>query len=130
MPTIKQGRLRGDKNQYQDGVGCSVWYPFPNDDSEDAGVCFDFSADDIDDFILLLQALKESEPEEENYICNVCGSTIGHRVNCPNGIAFTKQRVGFYGNDGRCLNCNQPLEGASCPYCGWDDIRPMQYKYI
>jgi len=40
-----------------------------------------------------------------------------------------KQRVEFYGNDGHCLNCKQPMEGQSCPYCGWEDDRPAQYEY-
>jgi hypothetical protein len=36
----------------------------------------------------------------------------------------------FYGNDGYCINCEQPLEGRSCPYCGWDDKRPPQYRIV
>lgn len=61
MTTIhRQGKLRADKVLYKDGIGCTVWYPFDNDDgSEDTGICFDFGFEDIDDFILLLQRLKE-----------------------------------------------------------------------
>ena len=25
-----------------------------------------------------------------------------------------------YGDNGHCRECKQPLEGQSCPYCGWD----------
>jgi hypothetical protein len=58
---LKRGKLRADKVQYRDGVGCCVWYPFPGDDEE--GTCFDFSASDIDDFIALLQDLNAAEPD-------------------------------------------------------------------
>ncbi len=70
--------------------------------------------------------------DEIDDVCEICGSDIGHRVNCPNGIAFTEpmQKIEFYGNDGHCLNCKQPLEGRSCPYCGWDDDRPAQHEYV
>jgi len=74
---IKKGRLRADKIEYPDGVGCTVWYPFDDEygaeleqiiDSdlfvaEESGICFNFSYDDIDDFIELLQALKKAEAE-------------------------------------------------------------------
>jgi hypothetical protein len=58
---INSGALRGDKVTYPDGVGCSIWYPFP--DMDDTGICFDFPESDIDDIIKLLQALKNSDPE-------------------------------------------------------------------
>ena len=32
----------------------------------------------------------EEEEEDEEEKCPKCGSIIGHRINCPNGIAFTK----------------------------------------
>jgi hypothetical protein len=63
---FKNGRLRGEKVKYPDGIGCCVWYPFPNEDGEDdedAGLCFDFGYDDIDDLIALLQEMKVTEPE-------------------------------------------------------------------
>lgn len=64
MNTIyKQGNLRGEKIIYQDGVGCTIWYPMPFHDDL-IGVCFDFAADDIDDMIKLLQTLKAAEAEE------------------------------------------------------------------
>lgn len=61
----RQGNLRADKVLYKDGVGCCIWYPFPGheDDDEDMGICFDFSYDDIDNFIALLQTLKIVEPD-------------------------------------------------------------------
>lgn len=39
-------------------------------------------------------------------------------------------RVEFYGANGYCLECHQPLEGNSCPYCGWEDKGYPQYGYI
>lgn len=75
----KRGKLRGDKVEYEDGIGCCIWYPlFPTEeekaaaaynegidglDDEDTGICFDFSFDDIDDMIALLQDLKTAEPD-------------------------------------------------------------------
>ena len=61
---IAWNKLRGEKVKYPDGIGCAIWYPF--DDMEDAGICFDFPAEDIDDLIALLQELKTLEPEREN----------------------------------------------------------------
>ena len=58
----KHGRLHGEKIQYPDGIGCCVWYPLGNDEDDDqgSGLCFDFSASDLDDFILLLQDLRDA----------------------------------------------------------------------
>ena len=56
-----QGDLRADKIKYPDGVGCCIWYPLA--DTEDAGICFDFHADDIPDMIKLLQTLQDAEPD-------------------------------------------------------------------
>jgi hypothetical protein len=39
-------------------------------------------------------------------------------------------RVEFYGIDGYCAACHQPLEGRSCPYCSWEDKSPSQHKYV
>lgn len=62
--THRFGKLRGDKIQYPDGVGCCVWYPLEEtEEFEISGMCFDFSFDDIDDFIALLNHLKEAEPD-------------------------------------------------------------------
>lgn len=38
-------------------------------------------------------------------------------------------KIEFYGDDGYCMECKQPLEGSYCPYCGWEDKRKPQYKY-
>ena len=70
MSTVhSKGRLHGDKIKYKDGIGCCVWYLMPGgtDPDEDSGVCFDFSFEDIDDFISLLQELKEAKPDVYNY---------------------------------------------------------------
>lgn len=64
---FRSGKLRGDKVQWEDGVGCCVWYPFAQDgDEEDAGQCWDFSFDDIDDLIALLQTLKDAPANTHN----------------------------------------------------------------
>lgn len=39
-------------------------------------------------------------------------------------------RVEFYGANGYCLECHQPLEGRGCPYCGWEDKSPAQHGYV
>ena len=60
----KQGKLRADKITYPDGIGCCVWYPLVERgkvEDEETGICFDFSYDDIDDFIKLLQKLKKAK---------------------------------------------------------------------
>lgn len=62
----RQGKLCGDKIKYKDGVGCCVWYPMVLEDDPDdlgSGICFDFSGDDLDDFISLLIRLKNAEPD-------------------------------------------------------------------
>ena len=62
---LKQGPLRAVKIEYADGIGCCIWYPFPDDkDDEGIEICFDFSFDDIDDMIGLLQQLKEAPAEK------------------------------------------------------------------
>lgn len=38
-------------------------------------------------------------------------------------------RIEFYGANGYCTVCHQPLEGRGCPYCGWEDKNPPQYGY-
>lgn len=54
----KQGNIRGDKVEYKGKTNCCIWYPFPGDKDDDAGMCWDFSYEDIDDLIFLLQHLK------------------------------------------------------------------------
>lgn len=60
---IKKGNLRGEKIKYPDGVGCCIWFPMGEGEDEGTGLCFDFSADELDDMIELLTELKEIEPE-------------------------------------------------------------------
>ena len=60
----RQGKFRGDKIQFPDGVGCCVWTPLSDEpDDDDCGLCYDFSFEDIDDLITLLQTLKTSTPD-------------------------------------------------------------------
>lgn len=61
----KQGNLRGEKILFKDGVNICFWYPVPAADraDEDFGLCFDVSAGDLDDLVLLLMTLREAEPE-------------------------------------------------------------------
>ncbi len=62
---LKQGKLRGDKTKYVDGIGYCIWYPFSTDDPEEenTGLCFDISENDIDDAIDLLKRLKDEKAE-------------------------------------------------------------------
>lgn len=61
----KQGKLRGDKIKYPDGIGCCVWYPLKlKGKNESTGICFDFSYSDIDDFIKLLTKLKRAKADK------------------------------------------------------------------
>lgn len=60
------GNLRGAKEKYKENVWYSIWYPLPALDvddnlSEETGVCFDISLDDLDDAIALLEHLKTSD---------------------------------------------------------------------
>lgn len=62
MSTIhREGRLRGDKILYKDGISCCIWIPI--DEDENSGICFDFDAEDLDDMIRLLERLKEATPD-------------------------------------------------------------------
>ena len=65
MTIIKNGKLRGEKIKYPDGIGCCIWYPFPCEkgEEEESGICFDFANDDIDELIGLLEKIKQAEPE-------------------------------------------------------------------
>lgn len=59
---IKQGKFRGDKVSYKDGIGCCLLVPI--DEDEDTGICFDFVPEDIDEMIYLLIALREAEASD------------------------------------------------------------------
>jgi hypothetical protein len=58
---LKSGKYRGEKILYPDGVGCCIWLPF--DEDETGGLAYDFSYEDIDEIISLLQTMKQTEPE-------------------------------------------------------------------
>ncbi|HBD93201.1 MAG TPA: hypothetical protein DC057_03420 [Spirochaetia bacterium] len=58
---LKSGKYRGEKVLYPDGIGCCIWLPL--DEYEDTGLAFDFSYDDIDDIINMLQLIRGVEPE-------------------------------------------------------------------
>ena len=68
---IREGKLRADKIEYVDGIGCSIWYPL-GDDDETGGICFDFPIEDIDDMRELLIRLKDGpidiKVDAEGYI--------------------------------------------------------------
>lgn len=53
---LKHGVFRGEKVLYPDGIGCCIWIPFSDD--EDAGQCFDFAHEDIDDLVVMLELMK------------------------------------------------------------------------
>jgi hypothetical protein len=58
---VRAGRWDGlGKVEYPDGVGCSLWRVFPEGD-ENIGICWDFTFDELDDIISLLESLK-NEP--------------------------------------------------------------------
>jgi len=59
---LKSGNYRGEKVLYPDGIGCCIWLVIDKDD-EDFGLAFDFSFDEIDDIMNLLQQIKETEAD-------------------------------------------------------------------
>lgn len=73
----KAGNLRGDKITYPDGTGCCIWIPFKKEkdpdiieqqqgcpaEKEEPGLCFDFSASDLEDLRQLAHILIEAEPD-------------------------------------------------------------------
>ena len=58
----KSGKLRGEKITYKDGTGCCIW-TILDDKNEEMGICFDFSAEDIEDMIVLLKELQTATPD-------------------------------------------------------------------
>ena len=62
MTIYRSGRLRGDKIKYPDGVGCSIWRPFPKGD-EGTGIAFDFIEEEIPNLIILLGKLIKAKAE-------------------------------------------------------------------
>jgi hypothetical protein len=63
MIKSSNGIFRADKVQYEDGIGCCVWYPAGNGDDENMGLCWDFGFSNIDELINLLKILKHVEAE-------------------------------------------------------------------
>ena len=58
---IKTKKYRAEKILYPDGIGCSIWEPWGED--EDVGLCYDFKFDDIDEIITLLHKIKNADAE-------------------------------------------------------------------
>lgn len=68
LPKVyKSGNLRGEKITYKDGTGCCIWIPFKKegskDDEEEPGICFDFSASDLEDLRRLAHILIEANAD-------------------------------------------------------------------
>lgn len=59
---IRRGNLAADKVRYKDGIGCCIWRVI-DEKNPDTGMCWDFSYDDLDTIIYLLNELKTIEPE-------------------------------------------------------------------
>jgi len=63
--SIRQGKLRGEKIKYQDGVGCCIWEPMKDsEDDDDFGICFDFGDEHLEDLLKLVKKLIEVKPVE------------------------------------------------------------------
>lgn len=73
---VKSGKYRGQKIQYDDGVGVCIWENWPDEEAvkvenvdfenkevEGGGLCFDFSGDSLPDVLNVLQLLKGAEPD-------------------------------------------------------------------
>lgn len=58
---VKSGKYRGEKVRYPDGVGCCVWMLLKEDDEDSAGICFDFSYENIDDVMKVILGLEKDE---------------------------------------------------------------------
>lgn len=58
---IKVGSLCGEKVKCPDGIGYTVWHPFPDDETQ--GIAFDFAAEQLEDLKQLLKKLEEAECE-------------------------------------------------------------------
>lgn len=56
---VRTGKYRAEKTRYPDGVGVCLWEVMGDD--EEAGLCYDFDGDALDDVIKLLQDLKQDE---------------------------------------------------------------------
>ena len=63
---FKSGSLRADKILYRDGIGCSIWQMIDEED-EMCGLVMDFTMDDVDDMINIMELVKNGEYEEYDY---------------------------------------------------------------
>ena len=58
-----ENKYKFDKVKYPDGVGCCIWKPFntkldeSDEDYSDAGICYDFSEEDIPEIISVLKTI-------------------------------------------------------------------------
>jgi len=63
----KSGKMRGEKVKYPDGIGYTIWEPFKVEEEEgedgSTGICFDFSDNQMEDIIKLLNMMKDAEPD-------------------------------------------------------------------
>jgi hypothetical protein len=56
------GNVCADKVIYEDGIGYTLWFPFPG--HEDAGLGLDIGSDDIDNVIDLLLVVRNGKPHD------------------------------------------------------------------
>ncbi len=59
----QKGNLRGEKILYPDGIGYCIWQPL-SEDTPDVGLSFDFTGEEINDLIGLLQILRVAVPDK------------------------------------------------------------------
>ena len=65
---LRRGDLRAEKIEYPDGIGCCIWHIFPGaeGDDEEMGIGWDFSFEQIDDLISMLEELRDVPAEVYN----------------------------------------------------------------
>ena len=59
---IRKGKFAVDKIKYKDGIGCCIW-KILDEKIPDTGLCWDFSYEDLNIILYLLNELKVIEPE-------------------------------------------------------------------
>ena len=62
-PMAKSGKYRGEKIHYPDGTGYCIW-SILKDGSEDAGICFDFPEEGVEDAAKVIEQLKVTPARE------------------------------------------------------------------
>ena len=73
---------------------------------------------------------------ETKYICPNCGGEMQLSVNSSDdtyvckecGCCVSKNEINNVDMDHCCPNCNQPLEGNECSYCGYDLGSDFEWK--